>query len=100
MFFDLFYNIENEIAKKKSNEIEARSPFLGNYFCTIENKNMAFIAIAKVCVTFLKQLAIYYRTGEIVNLPDIHYIVGFTSESDYLIPISEMKNMSRTRVNY
>ena len=37
------------------------SPFMGNYFCEIAHYNMAFVAIAKNAVTYLKSLAIYAK---------------------------------------
>ena len=43
------------------------SPFMGNYFCEIAHYNMAFVAIAKNAVTYLKSLAIYAKTGTVVS---------------------------------
>ena len=53
------------------------SPFMGNYFCEIAHYNMAFVAIAKNAVTYLKSLAIYAKTGTVVSdKEEIHEVVG------------------------
>jgi hypothetical protein len=72
------------------------SPFMGNFFCLIPNSNAAFVVISKNACTFLKKTAIYSVMGEWVDSFDsAHDIVGYSSKSRYLIPISEMKNYEK-----
>lgn len=67
------------------------SPFMPNLFCLIDGKNMAYVMIAKVCSTFLRQVAVYYKTGERLDDIDLlHRKVGYTPSSEYLIPIEKM----------
>ena len=67
------------------------SPFMGNYFCEIAHYNMAFVAIAKNAVTYLKSLAIYAKTGTVVSdKEEIHEVVGYSSMNGYLYPVKQL----------
>lgn len=67
------------------------SLFLGNFFCLIPNTNAAFVIIAKNGCAFLKKVAIYNNTNEWVTTEEAHSIVGFSIKSNYLVPVSKMK---------
>lgn len=70
--------------------------FMGNYFCLLPSHEAAFVGIAKNGVTFLKKLAIYFRTGQIIeNDYDIHNIVGYHEQSEYLVPVSQMSEYEK-----
>lgn len=78
------------------NNIVPSSPFMDNYFCFLGVHRLAFVVISKNCVTYLKQLSIYNKTGQVVNKEDdIHHIVGFTEQSDYLINVSDMPDLEK-----
>ena len=57
------------------------SPFMGNYFCEIAHYNMAFVAIAKNAVTYLKSLAIYAKT---LHLPRKYRYLLFLIRKKYM----------------
>lgn len=66
------------------------SPFMGNYFCEIAHCNAAFVAISKNAVTYLKNIAIYTKTGYIAaDKSEIHELVGYYPENGYLHPVGE-----------
>lgn len=68
------------------------SPFIGNYYCPIDKTGLAFVVIAKNCVTFLKQLAIYYKTGSVIYTESqIHDVLGYREKSGYLISFDNME---------
>ena len=43
------------------------TPYLGNFFCEIDNYNLAFVAISKNAITYLQSIAIYAKTGYIMH---------------------------------
>ena len=52
---------------------------------------MAFVAIAKNAVTYLKSLAIYAKTGTVVSdKEEIHEVVGYSSMNGYLYPVKQL----------
>lgn len=66
------------------------SPFMGNYFCEIAHYNAAFVAISKNAVTYLKNIAIYTKTGSIAaNKDEVHDWVGYTPGNGYLHPVKD-----------
>ena len=68
------------------------SLFFGNYFCFLSGHNAAFVAIHKNGTTFLKKLALYLKTGEIIEDVDhIHHEIGYDHTSDHLIHVSQMQ---------
>jgi len=66
------------------------SKFMDNCFCLLPGFQAAFVVIPKNGITFLKKLAIYFRTDEIIDNTDdeVHKIVGY--HSSYLVPVSQM----------
>lgn len=78
------------------------SPFMGNYFCEIANCNAAFVVISKNAVTYLKNIAIYAKTGVVTTSKDeIHEKIGYTPENGYLHPIeSNRKNWRQDIVKF
>ena len=46
------------------------TPYLGNFFCEIDNYNLAFVAISKNAITYLQSIAIYAKTGYIMHSED------------------------------
>lgn len=77
---------------KLKTDISYSSSFLGNYFCEIENYNLAFVAISKNAVTYLRSLAIYAKTGYIIKEEDtIHEWTGNNPSNGYLYPIADYK---------
>lgn len=76
------------------------SPFMGNYFCLIDKYDMAFIAIAKNGMTFLKNIAIKARGKQLPENEDLtHKMVGFTPEAGYLIPVQKMCSWEKQNKN-
>lgn len=72
------------------------SPFMGNYFCLIDHPSMAFVAIAKNGMTFLKNVAINAREGIVPKDEDsTHRIIGRSPESGYLVPISKIASLEK-----
>lgn len=75
------------------------SPFAGNYFCTIDGANMAFVAIAKNAVTLLKQLAVYSKTNyKTKNEDEIHQLVGYTERNGYLLSVAKSEELQRKNI--
>lgn len=73
--------------------LSVKSPFMGNYFCLIENYNLAFVAIAKNAVTYLKGVAISAKTGYIIKTEDeAHHIVGYSPLNGFLYPFDDLSN--------
>lgn len=67
------------------------SPFMGNFFCQLENHNASFVVLSKNGTTFLKKIAVYLKTGHIPQTEDeAHYTIGFDETSDYLISLPNM----------
>lgn len=65
---------------------------MGNYFCEIDNYNVAFVAISKNAVTYLRSIAIYAKTGYIIKEEDkIHDWTGTDPKNGYLYPIDTYK---------
>ncbi|QUR44519.1 sulfotransferase family protein [Bacteroides xylanisolvens] len=50
--------------------VNYQSPYLGNFFCEIDNYNLAFVAISKNAITNLLSIAIYAKTGYIMRDED------------------------------
>ena len=75
-----------------NSDIRFSSSFLGNYFCEIENYNLAFVAISKNAVTYLRSIAIYAKTGYIIREEDkVHEWTGADPTNGYLYPIDTYK---------
>lgn len=87
--FIKFDNTMNTLQKKPL----ADSYFMGNHFCLIRRYKLAFVAIAKNAVTYLKNLAVYTNTGVLPAGMDSHRIVGYKEPSPYLCPLSRMKQL-------
>lgn len=68
------------------------SLFMSNFFCLVPNTSLAFVAISKNAVTFLKKVAIYNATNKWTDEYTAHAIVGYHEDSPYLIPVKEMEN--------
>ena len=69
------------------------SMFMKSSFCLLPGFQAAFVVIPKNAITFLKKLAIYFRTDEIIENKDneVHKIVGYhNASSTYLVPVSQM----------
>ncbi len=67
------------------------TPYFGNFFCLIPKTDLAFVAISKNAVTFLKKVAVVHQTG--VWLPGffgVHAAVGYTDASPYLVKVEDM----------
>lgn len=63
------------------------TPYLGKYFCEIDNYNLAFVAISKNAITYLQSLAIYSKTGYIMRDEDrTHKWIGGCPQSGFLSP--------------
>lgn len=66
------------------------SPFMGNYFCEIAHCKAAFVVISKNAVTYLKNIAIYTKTGVVATAKnEIHDKIGYTPESSYLCQVGD-----------
>lgn len=71
------------------------SLFMQNYFCLL-NKQMAFVAISKNAVAFLKRIAVYTKTGKVLTSEDdVHNTVGFNENKGYLIPVLHMQTFEK-----
>ena len=65
---------------------------MGNFFCLIPNTKLAFVAISKNAVTFLKKVAIFNDTQQWVESEDdAHNIIGFSEQSKYLVPVTGIR---------
>jgi len=64
------------------------NPFGGFYFCLLPGFNAAFVSISKNGCTFLKKLAVYFRTDTIID-PAYHGH-SIVRKDNYLIPVSKM----------
>lgn len=77
------------------------SPFFGNYFCIIPNTNIAFVAISKNAVTFLKKVA-YYNAYKIwiQDFTEIHNLIGYSDDSPFIVPIQNMRKYEAENGNF
>lgn len=66
---------------------------MGNYFCLIREYRLAFVAISKNAVTYLKNLAIYTSTGKQPEGMSCHGLIGYTPDSPYLCPVDRMEEL-------
>ena len=67
--------------------------FFGNYFCILKERQAAFVCISKNACTFLKSVAIYNKTGLLLEEENrIHDSVGYSPGNGYLIPVSAMQD--------
>lgn len=74
---------------------------MGNYFCLIDQPRLAFVAVAKNGVTYLKKHAIYSRTGLILHDEDcVHDAVGYSADSPYLVPVDQMARYEAEHSSY
>ena len=71
--------------------VPCRSPFLDNYFCLIEEYNLAFVSIAKNAVTHLKNIVVSSKYGFYPDGEEVHDFIGYNDISPYLCPVSKMK---------
>ena len=71
------------------------SYFMGNYFCLIRKHKLAFVAISKNAVTYLKNLAVYMETGVLPSGMNCHAIVGYKESDTYLCAIDRMKEVEK-----
>lgn len=78
------------------------SPFMGNYFCEIAHCNAAFVVLSKNAVTYLKNIAIYTKTGVVtISKDEIHERIGYTPENGYLHPIGpDSENFGKDIVKF
>ena len=68
------------------------TPYLGNFFCEIDNYNLAFVAISKNAITYLQSIAIYAKTGYIMHSEDrTHDWFGGCPQSGFLSPYDTYK---------
>jgi len=68
------------------------TPYLGNFFCEIDNYNLAFVAISKNAITYLQSIAIYAKTGYIMHSEDrTHDWFGGCPQSGFLSPYDAYK---------
>lgn len=80
--------------------LPVRSPFMSNYFCLIENYNLAFVAIAKNAVTYLKGVAISAKTGYTIKTEDeAHDIVGYSPLNIFLYPFDDLSGNDSFKTN-
>lgn len=69
------------------------TPYLGKYFCEIDNYNLAFVAISKNAITYLQSLAIYAKTGYIMHDENrTHDWIGGCAKSGFLSPYESYKH--------
>ena len=67
------------------------SPFFGNYYCLIPGTSLAFVAISKNAVTYLKKVALFQTTREWVTSDrQAHHLIGYDVTSPYLVPVDRM----------
>lgn len=71
------------------------SPFMGNFFCLIPNTNLAFVAIAKNGVTFLKKVAVFNAMKKWTDRYTANTTVGYHEDSTYLISVKEMSDYEK-----
>ncbi|PPL03151.1 Sulfotransferase family protein [Parapedobacter indicus] len=67
---------------------------MGNFFCIIPNTGVAFVAISKNAVTFLKKVAYYNGSREKVwekGFTSVHDLIGYSDGSPYLVPVDKMQ---------
>lgn len=73
------------------------SPFFQNYFCLIEKYQVAFVCISKNASTYLKNISIYTKEGDMqLSENEIHNRVGYSPQNGYLIPVSEISRYEDT----
>ncbi|MCL2651250.1 MAG: sulfotransferase family protein [Candidatus Azobacteroides sp.] len=72
------------------------SRFMGNCFCLLPGFRAAFVVIPKNGITFLKKLAIYFKTDEIIenSNDEVHKFMGYRN-SQYLVPASQMSQYEK-----
>lgn len=72
------------------------SSFFQNFFCLLEGHQAAFVCISKNASTYLKNIAIYVKEGDMrLSENKIHTRVGFTPQNGYLIPVSAMPQFEK-----
>lgn len=87
----IYLSTGNQNAMKRPLNVPCRSPFLDNYFCLIEEYDMAFVAIAKNAVTHLKNIVVSSKYGFYPVGEEVHSFIGYNDFSPYLCPITKMK---------
>lgn len=87
----IYLSTLNQNAMKIPLGIPLRSPFLDNYFCLIEEYNMAFVAIAKNAVTHLKNIVVSSKYGFYPDSEEVHSFIGYNDFSSYLCPVAKMR---------
>lgn len=76
-------------------DVSVRSPFLNNYFCLIDNYDMAFVTIAKNGSSHLKNVLMHSLYGFYPAQVGAHNLVGYDDTSLYLCPVSKMKEKEK-----
>lgn len=84
---------ENDM--KIPSDMCVRSPFFSNYFCIMENHNMAFVIIAKNASLHLKNVLVSSIYGFYPNHSGAHSLVGYDDVSPYLCPVSKMQEKEK-----
>lgn len=87
----IYLSTGNQNAMKIPLDVPCRSPFLDNYFCLIEEYDMAFVAIAKNAVTHLKNIVVSSKYGFYPDGEEVHNFIGYNDFSPYLCPVVKMK---------
>lgn len=88
---EIYLSTNNLNVMKIPLNVPCRSPFSDNYFCLIEEHNMAFVSIAKNAVTHLKNIVISSKYGFYPEGEEVHSFIGYSDMSPYLCPIAKMK---------
>lgn len=76
---------------KIPSDVPVRSFFMRNYFCLMEEYNMAFVAISKNAITHLKNVLLSYVYGFYPDGKSVHNVIGYNEASPYLCPVSKMQ---------
>lgn len=87
----IYLSTINLNAMKIPLDVPCRSPFLDNYFCLIEEYNMAFVSIAKNAVTHLKNIVVSSKFGFYPEGEEVHNYIGYNDMSPYLCPVLKIK---------
>lgn len=87
----IYLSTNNLSTMKIPLNVPCRSPFLDNYFCLIEEHNMAFVSIAKNAVTHLKNIVVSSKYGFYPEGEEVHSFIGYNDMSPYLCPVTKMK---------
>lgn len=85
----------NENSMKISSNAYLRSCFMANYFCLMENYNIAFVVISKNASSHLVNVLISSLYGFYPNQSGAHSLIGYDDASPYLCLVSKMREKEK-----